>query len=141
MVIKQVESEKKVLLRVKSDTKIRMRNLERDLLNCSTSSRSSRNNSIYESNNNSSTCDKTCDKDDEGNFHEPESELIDYEDEEFDPTATPWDHERPYPLHRPSLPLPHANMRWRHGKRVGLWKENYVLGMNTTLKGNCNFHQ
>ena len=138
MEIKQVESEKKVLLRKKSDSMLRIRNLERDLLNCTTASaRSSRNNSLssYEPNNNSFNCDKSCDINDERNFNEPESEVIDYEDEEFDPTATPWDHERPYPLHRPSLPLPHANMRRRHGKRVGLWKENYVLGMNTTLRG------
>ena len=132
--IKQVESEKKVLLRKKSDTKIRIRNLERDLLNCSASTRSSRNNSLSEPNNNTLICDKVCDKEDVRNFQELET-VIDFEDELFDPTSTPWDHERPYPLHRPSLPLPHANMRWRHGKRVGLWKENYVLGMNTTLKG------
>ena len=131
--IKQVESEKKVLLRKKTETNIRIRNLERDLLNCS--NRSARNDSIHESKNDSLICDKSCDDKDK------QYELIDFEDIDFNPTEEELNHERPYPTLRPTRSLPHSNMRWKYGRRVGLWKENYVLGMNTTLNGNYNWQR
>ena len=137
--IKQVESEKKVLLRKKSDTRIRIRNLERDLLNCSSRSSSRKNSvSFNETNINDTVCDKFCDK--ERNQSVQESELIDFEDEDFDPSQTEFVHERPYPRLCPSRALPHSAMRWKYGSRVGLWKENFVLGMNTTLNGKFRYY-
>jgi len=138
--IKQVESEKKVLLRTKSDTRIRIRNLERDLLNCSSRSSSRKNSVSFNETNiniNDTVCDKFCDK--ERNQSVQESELIDFEDEYFDPSQTEFVHERPYPRLCPSRALPHSAMRWKYGSRVGLWKENFVLGMNTTLNDNGQF--
>jgi len=127
IVIKQLESEKKVLIRKLSDAKIRIRNLERNNLNRSR-------NRILETSLISTISEmKNCDISENDELICDKE--IDFEDEYFDPEEEDLERVRPTPRLCPHYPLPHSMipLSSRYIKRVGLWRESNANGLNSTL--------
>jgi len=127
IIIKQLESEKKVLVRKLNDAKIRIRNLERNNMNRSRTR--TLDTSLISTISEMKTCDSivndepACDKE------------IDFEDEYFDPELLDLERVRPTPRLCPHYPLPHSMVpvSSRYIKRVGLWRDSNVNGLNSTL--------
>ena len=122
-----LESEKKVLVRKLNDAKIRIRNLERNNMNRSRTR--TLDTSLISTISEMKTCDSivndepACDKE------------IDFEDEYFDPELLDLERVRPTPRLCPHYPLPHSMVpvSSRYIKRVGLWRDSNVNGLNSTL--------
>ena len=167
--ISQLEIERKVLLRKLTDTRIRMMNLSRDQNSPAKSSPCNLNNATLFSTPTlmklMSKCDSNNNCDEEFvrklNFDSVEDptiarelleevidavtggqeEIIDYEDEYFNPMEVEFVHQRPVQEDRPTVPLPHARMFWPKKVKVGSEAGRPVsLGYNSTMHDhNCQF--
>ena len=161
--ISQVDAEIKVVSRKISDKRIRIRNLEKattrnNKINSLNNSKLSHSfikllEELNSNGNNSASESIICEhepiEDNDSNINETGSDKIDinegivrdddilYEDEEFDPNESELERVRPSSRICPSYPLPHSMQKLSpfYLKRVGLWKDNYILGLNTTLLG------
>ena len=135
-------NEIKVLKRKRTDLKIRIKNLEREL--DSGSPRPSGSLNLSRASNTSFTKFLDNVEDDTSELlneaHEctdHDYEEIDFVDEYFDPEEEKSPHFRPYPEYVPSNSLPHSQRRFRHEKRVGLLRDlnSEPRGLNTGLVG------
>merc|ERR1719348_1773704 len=114
-------------MRKLNDAKIRIRNLERNNMNRSRTR--TLDTSLISTISEMKTCDSivndepACDKE------------IDFEDEYFDPELLDLERVRPTPKLCPHYPLPHSMVpvSSRYIKRVGLWRDSNVNGLNSTL--------
>ena len=140
--ITQTMNEIKVLKRKRTDLKIRIRNLERELNSGSPWSSGSAN--LSRASNTSFTkflengADDTSElTNGEQKCTDQDYEEIDFADEYFDPEEEKSPHFRPYPEYVPSNSLPHSQRRFRHEKRVGLLRDlnSEPRGLNTGLVG------
>lgn len=138
--ITQAMNEIKVLKRKRTDLKIRIKNLEREL--DSGSPRPSGSLNLSRASNTSFTKFLDNVEDDTSELlngaHECtdyDYEEIDFVDEYFDPEEEKSPHFRPYPEYVPSNSLPHSQRRFRHEKRVGLLRDlnSEPRGLNTGL--------
>ena len=143
--ITQATNEIKVLKRRRTDLKIRIKNLERELTNGSPRpsgslnlSRVSTTTSITKflenvENDASLNCANGC--------TDPDYDEIDFVDEYFDPEEEKSPHFRPFPEYVPSNSLPHSQRRFRHEKRVGLLRDvnSEPRGLNTGLVGKRSY--
>ena len=160
--ISQLASERKVLVRKMTDTRIRMMNLSRDRNSPIKSTSCNLNNATLFSTPTlmklMSKCDSNnnCDEDyvRKLNFDSVEDptiarelleevveavaegldDTIDYEDEYFDPEEEEFVHRRPVQQDRPTTPLPHSKMFWPRKVTVGGDQRRPVsLGYNSTM--------
>ena len=149
LIISQIGSEKKVLRRKQFDTNIRIKNIEREIVNRSkTLSRVSESSVLMENDEVTKNCDKhnhdkiivnVSTSDDEKDNVSTKAVPCDIEpdDDEFDPTETQLPRVRPLPEQAPALSLPHSRRRWRLRRRVGGNKVP-ATSFQTSLTGNCS---
>ena len=150
LVISQLDSEKKVLRRKHFDTNIRIKNIEREIVNRSKTLSRVSESSVMMKNDNKVTknCDNhnhdnvivnvTTSDDDENDIVSIKAQVpcdIDPDDDEFDPTETQLPRVRPLPEQAPALSLPHSRRRWRLRRRVGGNKASTNGCFQTSLSG------
>ena len=132
LIISQIVSEKKVLRRKQFDTNIRIKNIEREIVNRSkTLSRVSESSVMMKNDEVTKNCDdhyhdkvivNVSTSDDEKDSVSTKAvpcDDIDPDDDEFDPTESQLPRVRPLPEQAPALSLPHSRRRWRLRRRVG----------------------